>query len=292
MADKVTTMVLKVDLQCPCCYKKIKKILCKFPQVRDRAFDEKQNTVTITVVCCNPERLRDKLCCKGRKVIKSIEIIDPPKLKPAPAPAPAPTPTPVPVSVPKPTPVPTPVPVSVPKPAPVPVPVPVSKPAPTPAPVVVPVPVPKPTPTPAPIPVSVPKPTPAPVPVTVPKPAPAPVPVPKPVPVPAPVPVVPAPKPQVPEPIPNPIQGPFGYPCCLDCYEGRPGGPCYQGYGRRTCCDECYGGNSGGPCYEGDNYSWRPVSTCDNYGYYGRRNYQVSPCNYFNEENTEGCAIM
>ncbi|KAL7244447.1 hypothetical protein ACSBR1_016656 [Camellia fascicularis] len=31
MAEKVTTMVLKVDLQCSSCYKKIKKILCKFP---------------------------------------------------------------------------------------------------------------------------------------------------------------------------------------------------------------------------------------------------------------------
>ncbi|KAL6562329.1 hypothetical protein OROGR_003336 [Orobanche gracilis] len=31
MAEKVSVMVLKVDLQCPCCYKKVKKILCKFP---------------------------------------------------------------------------------------------------------------------------------------------------------------------------------------------------------------------------------------------------------------------
>jgi len=33
MADqKVTIMVLKVDLQCPSCFKKIKKILAKFPR--------------------------------------------------------------------------------------------------------------------------------------------------------------------------------------------------------------------------------------------------------------------
>ncbi|GMP75832.1 hypothetical protein CsSME_00032784 [Camellia sinensis var. sinensis] len=31
----VTTMVLKVDLQCSSCYKKIKKTLCKFPQIQD-----------------------------------------------------------------------------------------------------------------------------------------------------------------------------------------------------------------------------------------------------------------
>ncbi|KAA8519212.1 hypothetical protein F0562_013468 [Nyssa sinensis] len=83
MADqKVTKMVLKVDLQCPRCYKKIKKILCKFPQIRDQVFDEKQNTVTITVVCCSPEKIRGKLCCKGGKTIKCIEIVVPPKPKP------------------------------------------------------------------------------------------------------------------------------------------------------------------------------------------------------------------
>ncbi|GMP75831.1 hypothetical protein CsSME_00032783 [Camellia sinensis var. sinensis] len=82
MAEKVTTMVLKVDLQCSSCYKKIKKILCKFPQIRDQIYDEKQNTVTIVVVCCSPEKVRDKLCCKGGKTIKCIEIIEPPKPKP------------------------------------------------------------------------------------------------------------------------------------------------------------------------------------------------------------------
>ncbi|XP_028108921.1 heavy metal-associated isoprenylated plant protein 43-like isoform X5 [Camellia sinensis] len=72
-------MVLKVDLQCSSCYKKIKKILCKFPQIRDQIYDEKQNTVTIIVVCCSPEKVRDKLYNKGGKTIKSIEIKEPPK---------------------------------------------------------------------------------------------------------------------------------------------------------------------------------------------------------------------
>ncbi|CAI9782807.1 unnamed protein product [Fraxinus pennsylvanica] len=76
MAEKVTVMVLKVDLQCPSCYKKIKTILCKIPQIRGQIFDVKQNTVTINVVCCSPKKIRDELCCKGGKVIKSIEIID------------------------------------------------------------------------------------------------------------------------------------------------------------------------------------------------------------------------
>ncbi|KAK6149637.1 hypothetical protein DH2020_017162 [Rehmannia glutinosa] len=78
---QVTVMVLKVDLQCPCCYKKVKKILCKFPQIRNQVYDEKSNTVTITVVCCSPEKIRDKLCRKGAKVIKSIEIKEPPSPK-------------------------------------------------------------------------------------------------------------------------------------------------------------------------------------------------------------------
>ncbi|KAK4369689.1 hypothetical protein RND71_009164 [Anisodus tanguticus] len=81
MGDKSTIMVLKVDLQCSSCYKKVKKILCKFPQIRDQLYDEKANTIIITVVCCNPEKLRDKLCSKGCGVIKSIEIKEPPKSK-------------------------------------------------------------------------------------------------------------------------------------------------------------------------------------------------------------------
>uniref|UniRef100_A0A0V0HUJ4 Putative neurofilament heavy polypeptide-like n=1 Tax=Solanum chacoense TaxID=4108 RepID=A0A0V0HUJ4_SOLCH len=79
--EKTTIMVLKVDLQCPCCFKKAKKILCKMPQVRDQKYDEKANTITILVVCCSPERIRDKLCCKGGKAIKSIEIKEPAKPK-------------------------------------------------------------------------------------------------------------------------------------------------------------------------------------------------------------------
>ncbi|CAA2981880.1 pollen-specific leucine-rich repeat extensin 1 [Olea europaea subsp. europaea] len=74
MAEKKTVMVLNVDLKCPCCYKKIQKILCKIPQISDRTFNEKENTVTITVICCSPEKIRDKLICKGGKIIKSIEI--------------------------------------------------------------------------------------------------------------------------------------------------------------------------------------------------------------------------
>ncbi|KAJ0019008.1 protein PYRICULARIA ORYZAE RESISTANCE 21-like [Pistacia vera] len=105
---EVTIMLLKVDLQCSNCYKKVKKVLCKYPEIRDQVYDEKQNTVTIKVVTCCPERLMQKICRKGGKAIKSIEIkkpekktekpkvviIDPPpKQKPQPPKASDPAPT-------------------------------------------------------------------------------------------------------------------------------------------------------------------------------------------------------
>ncbi|KAF2544571.1 hypothetical protein F2Q68_00030518 [Brassica cretica] len=72
-------MKLKVDLDCAKCYKKVKKVLCKIPQIRDQVFDEKSNIVIIKAVCCSPERIMDKLCSKGGGSIKTIEIIEPPK---------------------------------------------------------------------------------------------------------------------------------------------------------------------------------------------------------------------
>ncbi|XP_031098217.1 heavy metal-associated isoprenylated plant protein 6 [Ipomoea triloba] len=80
-AEKTTLMILNVDLQCSSCYKKVKKVICKFPQIKDRKFDEKANKVFITVVCCSPEKIRDKLCYKGCGVIKSIEIVPPPNVE-------------------------------------------------------------------------------------------------------------------------------------------------------------------------------------------------------------------
>ena len=81
MAEKVTIMKLKVDLECEKCYKKVKKLLGKYPQIRDQKLDEKENIVFITVVCCSPEKIRDKLCYKGGGSIKSIEILELPKPK-------------------------------------------------------------------------------------------------------------------------------------------------------------------------------------------------------------------
>ncbi|GKD24586.1 pyricularia oryzae resistance 21-like protein [Tanacetum coccineum] len=85
--EKITGMILYVDLKCRCCYKKVRKLVCKCPQIRDQVFDVDKNEVTITVVCCDPEKLRDKLCCKGGGAIQSIEIVE---NKPPPAPDPPP----------------------------------------------------------------------------------------------------------------------------------------------------------------------------------------------------------
>ncbi|XP_048132282.1 chitin-binding lectin 1-like isoform X1 [Rhodamnia argentea] len=84
MVEKVTRMLIKVDLQCCRCYKKIKKILCEFPQIRDQIYDEKKNEVLITVVCCSPEKIRQKIICKGGEIVQSVEIL--PDKPPAPPP--------------------------------------------------------------------------------------------------------------------------------------------------------------------------------------------------------------
>ena len=50
-----------------------------FVEVRAQVFDDKANIVNITVVCCDPEKIRDKICCKGGGAVKSIEIVEPKK---------------------------------------------------------------------------------------------------------------------------------------------------------------------------------------------------------------------
>ncbi|CAN6988955.1 hypothetical protein Bca4012_008072 [Brassica carinata] len=120
MAEKVTIMKLTVDLACSKCYKKAKKAIRKFPQIRDELYDEKTNTIIIKVVCYDPEKLMNKLCYKGDRSIKSIVILEPPKPPPAqaqpsekskepekvPAPAPVQAPTRVFIQAPVPAPAP------------------------------------------------------------------------------------------------------------------------------------------------------------------------------------------
>ncbi|XVF27830.1 hypothetical protein REPUB_Repub14bG0143000 [Reevesia pubescens] len=52
-------------------------------EVRDQKYDEKANTVTITVVSSNPESIKSKIRCKAVCCITSIEI-KPPEKKPPP----------------------------------------------------------------------------------------------------------------------------------------------------------------------------------------------------------------
>nr|GEV56777.1 hypothetical protein [Tanacetum cinerariifolium] len=98
--EKVTKMVVDVDLKCSDCYKKVKKVISRNPEIRDQEYDFDKNKVKISVVCCCPERVRDKLSYKGGKSVQKIEIIvadkpkesstatkdDKPKPKPKPKP--------------------------------------------------------------------------------------------------------------------------------------------------------------------------------------------------------------
>ncbi|KAI7725883.1 hypothetical protein M8C21_007899 [Ambrosia artemisiifolia] len=78
--EKVTKMVVDVDLKCTDCYKKVKKVMSKIPQIRDQEYDVEKNKVKITVVCCSPEKIRDKICYKGGNSIQKVDIV-PDKLK-------------------------------------------------------------------------------------------------------------------------------------------------------------------------------------------------------------------
>ncbi|XP_043693205.1 protein PYRICULARIA ORYZAE RESISTANCE 21-like [Telopea speciosissima] len=98
MADKVYTIVMQVDLNCPLCYKKIKKTLSRYReryQIQKEVFDEKQNTVTISGLFC-PNKLSKKLCYTASESIKGIKILEknpsePSKLKPSNPDPPPPT---------------------------------------------------------------------------------------------------------------------------------------------------------------------------------------------------------
>ncbi|KAL5204864.1 hypothetical protein ABZP36_009735 [Zizania latifolia] len=85
MAEKISTLILKVDLDCHQCYKKIRKILCKLQdqeRITTISFENKSNTVVI-VGPFDAQRLCCKIRCKGGKVIKDTHIIDGAGGKPA-----------------------------------------------------------------------------------------------------------------------------------------------------------------------------------------------------------------
>ncbi|GJW57253.1 hypothetical protein Tco_0103984 [Tanacetum coccineum] len=235
------------------------------PEIRDQVFDVDKYKVTIAVVCCDPEKLRDKLCCKGGGAIQSIEIIE---NKPPPPPAPAPKPVVVVLDKPKDPPPPKPK-----------------------SPVVVEVPKPQLEKKPSGKHVSLP--------------------------------------PESEKDPPRPTCCQECYECCdgdqhvAKSAKGRNGGPCHYGYGRpvppqvpekckpypskyadppeptpmppvSACCQECNEGRDGGPCHHG--YG-RPVPPPPCYYYSGylypsNRPFYVSRCDYFSEDNPQGCSIM
>ncbi|KAK8664941.1 hypothetical protein V6N13_084709 [Hibiscus sabdariffa] len=57
-------------------------ILLRTREIRNQVYYEDANKVLITVKCCSPEKIRDKLCSKGGGSIKSILIIPPPPPSP------------------------------------------------------------------------------------------------------------------------------------------------------------------------------------------------------------------
>ncbi|PHT82358.1 hypothetical protein T459_15373 [Capsicum annuum] len=246
-------MVLKVDLQCSSCYKKVKKVLCKFPQIRDQIYDEKANIVTISVLCCNPEKIRDKLCCKGGGVIKSIEIKEP--IKPKEPEKPKVVEKPKEPEKPK----------VVEKPK-----EPEKPKDPEPE---------KPKEPPKPKEPEKPKEVQKPKEPEKPKESEKPKEAPKPTPFP------PAPEPVIVMPIQGyPHQPPPGY-CCDQCYGGYTGGPCYHDwYGRPVQPPPP------APCYDTYSYGYGPGPGPVPYGL--PKGCYVNKCDYFSEENASGCSIM
>ncbi|CAO1939437.1 unnamed protein product [Urochloa humidicola] len=76
MAEKISTIVLKVDLECEKCYKKIRRVLCKIQDkmnIKTISFDEKSNAVTISGPF-DAEKVCHKLCCEAGRVIKEMDI--------------------------------------------------------------------------------------------------------------------------------------------------------------------------------------------------------------------------
>uniref|UniRef100_A0ACD5UKN3 Uncharacterized protein n=1 Tax=Avena sativa TaxID=4498 RepID=A0ACD5UKN3_AVESA len=76
MADKISTVVLEVDLECQRCYKKIRKVLCKIQDkmnIKTTSFDEKSNAVTVSGPF-DADKLCRKVCSEAGKVIRKMHV--------------------------------------------------------------------------------------------------------------------------------------------------------------------------------------------------------------------------
>ncbi|XP_065003006.1 protein PYRICULARIA ORYZAE RESISTANCE 21-like [Musa acuminata AAA Group] len=93
---EIATVIIKVDLQCCTCSRKIKKALCKLQKrfnIQSIVFDEKKNTVTVSGPF-NPQCFIEKLRCLACKVIKDVQIKPPPPPPTTPKPPQPPPPPP------------------------------------------------------------------------------------------------------------------------------------------------------------------------------------------------------
>ncbi|KAJ1255948.1 hypothetical protein BS78_K129100 [Paspalum vaginatum] len=75
MAEKISMIIILVDLDCYKCYNKMRKILCQLQyqeRIRTISFDDKSKTITI-VGPFDPQ-----IRCKGGKVVKDVHIVDEP----------------------------------------------------------------------------------------------------------------------------------------------------------------------------------------------------------------------
>uniref|UniRef100_A0A0E0LN41 HMA domain-containing protein n=1 Tax=Oryza punctata TaxID=4537 RepID=A0A0E0LN41_ORYPU len=76
MADKISTVVLNVDLECDRCYKKIRRVLCRIQDkanIKTISYDEKNNVVMVSGPF-DADKVCKKLCCKAGRVIKDMQI--------------------------------------------------------------------------------------------------------------------------------------------------------------------------------------------------------------------------
>ncbi|XP_066347550.1 heavy metal-associated isoprenylated plant protein 34-like [Miscanthus floridulus] len=73
----MSTVVMRVDLECEKCYKKIRKVLCKVQDkvsIRTISYDEKNNTVTVSGPF-DAEEVADRLTSDAGKVITDIHVV-------------------------------------------------------------------------------------------------------------------------------------------------------------------------------------------------------------------------
>ncbi|CAL5032497.1 unnamed protein product [Urochloa decumbens] len=89
MANETTTLNVNVDLDCPRCYRQIRKVLCKLQATADQerirtiSYSESNHTISITGPF-DPLKLCCKVRCMGGKVIRDIQIKPPPPPPPPP----------------------------------------------------------------------------------------------------------------------------------------------------------------------------------------------------------------